>query len=95
VTASATTDEVADRVVLRYEPVTDRITDELTSSRYRAYLGRAEAGQVAAGDEWDHFVSCGCGSTQDVTLTVESVTGGDRVGTETEFSFVPAEDPTQ
>ncbi|WP_415379082.1 hypothetical protein [Halosimplex sp. TS25] len=91
-TASATTDAVAERVVLRYAPVTDRVTEELSASRYSAYLRSAEAGPVAAGDEWEHFVSRGCGATRDVTLTVEAVEGGDRVGEETEFTFVTADE---
>ncbi|WP_123536562.1 hypothetical protein [Halosimplex salinum] len=90
-TASTTTDGVAERVVLRYAPATDRVTEELATSRYSAYLRRAEDGPVAAGDAWDHFVSCGCGTTKDVTLTVDAVEGGDHVGADTEFTFVPAE----
>ncbi|WP_436907537.1 hypothetical protein [Halosimplex marinum] len=91
-TADATADGVAERVVVRYAPVTDRIAEELSKSRYSAYLRRAESGPVAAGDEWEHFVSRGCGATADVTLTVESVEGGGRVGEGTELAFRPAED---
>lgn len=87
-----TTDGVAERVVLRYAPATDTVTEQLAEDRYGAYLRRAETGPVAVGDAWDHFVSRGCGVTQDVTLTVEAVEGGDRVGEATEFTFVPAED---
>ncbi|ELZ28191.1 hypothetical protein C475_05280 [Halosimplex carlsbadense 2-9-1] len=89
-TADATADGVAQRVVVRYAPVTGRITEELETPRYGAYLRRAEAGPVATGDEWGHFVSRGCGATADVTLTVEAVEGGDRVGETTEFEFAPA-----
>jgi hypothetical protein len=88
---AATADGVAERVVVRYAPVTDRIAEELSKSQYRAYLRRTEPGPVAAGDEWKGFVSRGCGATADVTLTVEAVEGGDRVGEGTEFAFVPAE----
>ncbi|MFC7141320.1 hypothetical protein ACFQMA_15960 [Halosimplex aquaticum] len=90
-TASAPTDAVAERVVLRYAPATDRVTEELASPRYSAYLRNAEAGPVAPGDAWEHFVSRGCGATRDVTLTVEAVESGDRVGEATEFTFVPAD----
>jgi hypothetical protein len=90
VTADATADGVAERVVVRYAPVTDRITAELAESRYSTYLRRTESGPVAAGDEWEGFVSRGCGATVDVTLTVEAVDRGDRVGETTEFEFVPA-----
>jgi len=90
VTADATTDGVAERILVRYAPVTDRITAELETPRYAAYLRRAESGPVAVDDEWSHFVSRGCGATADVALTVERVEGGDRVGAGTEFGFVPA-----
>ncbi|WP_459192998.1 hypothetical protein [Halosimplex sp. J119] len=93
-TANADTDAVAARVVLRYDPVTDRVSEELSKPRYSAYLRTEEAGPVAAGDAWEHFVSRGCGATRDVTLTVEAVEGGQRVGEETEFTFVPAEEST-
>jgi len=90
-TSDATASAVAQRVVLRYAPVRERIAEELSKPRYGAYLRRAEAGPVAVGDEWTGFVSRGCGATADVTLTVETVDGGDRVGDGTTFAFVPAE----
>jgi len=90
-TPTPATEAVAERVVVRYAPVTDRVTEELATSRYSAYLRRAEDGPVTVGDEWDHFVSRGCGDTRDVTLTVHAVEGGDRVGDDTEFTFVPAD----
>jgi len=83
-------DAAADRVVLRYAPVTDRVTEELSKPRYAAYLRRAKSGPVAVGDEWEGFVSRGCGATADVTLTVAGVESGDRVGEATEFELVPA-----
>ncbi|QPV61330.1 hypothetical protein I7X12_11165 [Halosimplex litoreum] len=88
-TADATADGVAECVVVRYAPVTDRITEELETSRYGTYLRRTEAGPVATGDEWEGFVSRGCGATVDVTLSVGAVEGGDRVGETTEFEFAP------
>lgn len=90
-TPDATTDAVAERVVLRYAPVTDRTAEELSTPRYGAYLRRTEAGPVATGDEWEGFVSRGCGAIADVTLSVEAVEGGKRVGEATEFAFVPGE----
>jgi hypothetical protein len=91
VTADTTAEGVAERVVVRYAPVTDRIAEELSEPRYSAYLRRAESGPVAAGDEWEGFVSRGCGVTADVTLTVEAVEGGDRVGDGTAFTFLAGE----
>ncbi|QLH76173.1 hypothetical protein HZS55_02125 [Halosimplex rubrum] len=88
-TTDAAAGPVAERVVVRYAPVTDRISEELVTSRYSAYLRRTESGPVAVGDEWEGFVSRGCGATADVTLTVEAVEGGDRVGETTEFDFLP------
>ena len=90
-TPTPASDAVADRVVLRYAPGAHCVTEELATSRYSAFLRRAEDGPVAVGDEWDHFVSRGCGDTRDVTLTVDAVEGGNRVGDDTEFTFVPGE----
>lgn len=92
-TPTPTAGAVAERVVLRYAPVTDRVTDELATDRYSAFLRRAEAGPVAVGDAWEHFVSRGCGTTRDVTLTVDAVEAGARVGPDTEFTFLPGDDP--
>lgn len=81
----------ATRLVLSVSPGGDQCLDALDSDRYRSYLRRAHSGPVAVGDEWDEFVSRGCGSTRDVTLTVESVEGGDEVSEETVFAFEPSD----
>ena len=93
------TQSAADRVVLRYSTdadgpgtdasETDGTAEKLDEPSYRAYLRRT-LGAVAVGDEFDEFVSRGCGGTRDVTLTVAAVEGGDRVGEATELAFVPA-----
>lgn len=80
---------VADEVTLSFSPSDDRTASALAAERYRQYLRRAHAGPVAVGDEWEEFVSRGCGSTRDVTLRVESVAGGDEVGEGTAFAFEP------
>lgn len=82
----------AEAVVVAYSPATEGVREELTNASYRGYLRRARAGEVAPGEEWTEFVSRGCGSTGDVSLRVERVEGGSRVGEETEFKFVPGEE---
>jgi len=91
VTAVETSERTADRVVLAYAPAADTVREEVETDRYGAYLRRTRAGAVAVGDEWTEFVNCGCGTTEDVTLTVSGVEGGDRVGEVTDFAFAPAE----
>lgn len=80
----------ASRVVVAISPADDKTRESLETDRYRAYLRRTHAGPVTVGDEWSEFVSCGCGSTRDVTLRVESVTGGNGIDENTEFVFEPA-----
>jgi len=89
---TSTAEGVAERVVVRYTPVTDTVTDQLGNDRFASFLRKSEAGAVEPGDEWEHFVSCSCGTTEDVTLTVEAVDGGDEVGAGTEFVFEPVSD---
>lgn len=81
----------ATRVLLSFAPPDERTAEALDTERYRAYLRRAHSGPVAVGDEWDEFVSRGCGSTRDATLRVEDVEGGETVGEETAFAFEPRE----
>lgn len=80
---------VATEVHLSFVPTDDRIGEALDKRHYRSYLRRSRQGPVDVGDEWDEFVSRGCGSTRDVTLRVESIEGGDEIGEETEFVFEP------
>jgi hypothetical protein len=91
VTAVETGEGTADRVTLAYAPVTDTVREEVETDRYGAYLRRTRAGAAAVGDEWTEFVNCGCGTTEDVTLVVTGVEGGEAVGDGTEFAFVPAD----
>jgi len=81
----------ASRVVLVFSPVDDRTAAALDARSYRAYLRRTRSGPVSVGERWDEFVSCGCGTTRDVTLRVASVLGGGSIGDGTEFVFEPAE----
>jgi hypothetical protein len=60
----------------------------MNDSTYLQYLQRAHAGQVAVGEEWEEFVSCGCASPQDVVLHVEAIEGGSTIGFETTIDFV-------
>lgn len=84
---SDTEERVADAVVVSYAPSDDRTTDSLDARSYRAYLHRVHHGPVSVGDEWEEFVNCGCGTTRDVTLRVDSVRDGNSIGEETEFIF--------
>ncbi|WP_435102019.1 hypothetical protein [Halarchaeum sp. P4] len=80
----------ASEVVVSFTPADDRTGAALDAPSYRRYLTRAHDGAVAVGDEWEEFVNCGCGTTRDVTLRVES-TDGDYVDAETTFVFEPRE----
>lgn len=82
---------VATRVTLSYAPPDEKTATAIGADRFRSYLRRAHSGSVSVGDEWDEFVSRGCGTTRDVTLRVESTTGGEVVGEGTEFAFEPRE----
>lgn len=82
---------VATRVTLTYAPTDERVAEAIGADRYRSYLRRAHGGRVSVGDEWDEFVSCGCGTTRDVTLRVESTDGGEIVDEGTEFEFAARE----
>jgi len=59
---------------------------------FRAYLVRVHGGPVTEGDEWSEFVNCGCGTTTDVTLRVEAVEGGTRLGEATVVELVSVEE---
>jgi hypothetical protein len=66
------------------------IHDRIREQPFRAYLRRVHGGPVTEGDEWSEFVNCGCGTTADVVLRVESVDGGSRLDEETVIELVPA-----
>ncbi len=80
----------ADRITVTY-PATagDHVGSNLQTDSYRGYLRTTKAGTAAVGDEWEEFVSGGCGSTTDVVLRVEAIEGGDRIGEKTEVAFEP------
>ncbi|KAA9398239.1 hypothetical protein Har1130_04720 [Haloarcula sp. CBA1130] len=94
---------VADRIVLSFAPSaadgdpwsgvdTEWLADELRGDTYQQYLRRAHGGPVAAGEEWDEFVSCGCATPQDVALRVERVEGGTVLGDATTLAVQPRDD---
>jgi len=82
----------ANTVRLSYAPATDRIAAALDAESYRSYLRRAHEGAVEPGAEWSEFVGRSCGVTGDVTLRVESVSGGSSIGSDTAFVFEPRAD---
>lgn len=70
----------ASRVVLSYpEELSEWGRDQVTADRYVNYL-RKVIGETAVGEEFEEFVDCGCGRTTDVTLRIEAVEGGNRLG---------------
>ena len=81
----------ADHVTLSVR-LDETVQNALEQPSYRAYLRRTRAGPLEIGDEFEEFVSCGCGSTRDVRLRVESIDGGRAIGADTAFSFVPRVD---
>jgi len=86
------TTDTADSIRLSYRPA-DESDDEadgfsvesLREETFLTYLRRAHDGPVAVGDEWEEFVNCGCGTTEDVVLRVETVEGGSTVDESTEI----------
>jgi len=87
----------AERVRVSYRPVDDDgdpvaeddfLGESVRADTFRTYLRRAHEGVVAVGDEWEEFVNCGCGTTEDVRLRVESVDGGSVIGDATEIGVV-------
>lgn len=84
----------ADRVVIAFTPGDDRTADALRDDRYRTYLKRTRHGPLTVDDEWEEFVSDGCGRTHDVVLRVHELHGGRTLGEDTAIEFEPAEDVT-
>jgi hypothetical protein len=80
----------ATQIVIAFSPTDEQIAEELDSQHYRSYIRRTRAGPISAGDEWNEFISCGCGATRDVSLRVESIYGGEQIDNETEIVFEPA-----
>jgi len=88
------TTDTADRIRLSYHPVDadpddedDFLAESLREETFVTYLRRAHDGPVAVGEEWDEFVNCGCGTTEDVVLRVETVEGGSAIGESTEIEI--------
>lgn len=81
--------KAATQVVISFSPNEEQIASELNSLSYSSYIRRTHSGPVSVGDEWDEFISCGCGTTSDVSLCVESIHGGDLIDSETEIVFEP------
>lgn len=83
-------DENADRITVTYPTTAGAHTrSNLETDSYRRYLRTSKAGTATVGDEWEEFVSGGCGSTTDLVLRIEAVKGGDRIGEETDIAFEP------
>ena len=82
------TDESATRVVVSYpEDLSSWGQFQVGTRHFLAYL-RKTKGHVQRGDVWEEFLDVGCcGDTLDVPLRVESVEGGDRMGSETEIAY--------
>lgn len=58
---------------------------------YKKYLRKTKE-QVAVGDLWEDFTDVGCcGSQLDVPLRIEEMTGGTRMGPNTEITFTERE----
>jgi hypothetical protein len=102
-TDPATVENQAERIVVSFRsPETDPdetddwwiadsewLQESMTEHTYRRYLRWAHAGPVTVGEEFEEFVNCGCASPEDVVLRVESVDGGDAIGSETRIDVVP------
>lgn len=78
----------ATRVVLSYPAdLPERARQRLRRPYYRRYLAKT-LGRVTPGDTREEFTDIGCcGSQRDVSLRVEAVEGGDRVGPETAVEY--------
>lgn len=84
----AAVNEQATRLVLTYDPAAiDDVSrywveDELSKDAYAGYVRRTYD-RVRPGETFEEFVSKGCSVPIAVTLRVERVEGGSRVGGET------------
>ncbi|UPM44658.1 hypothetical protein [Halocatena salina] len=80
----------ADRITVTYPATASgHIRSPLETDSYRRYLRMSKTGTTSVGEEWEEFVSGGCGSTTDVVLRVAAIEGGDCIGEETKIVFTP------
>ena len=85
----------ANRIVFSIRPPVEgwqdetatRVRQKVEDETFMSYLVRAHGGDVSIGDEFEEFVSCGCGSPRDVLLRVEQVEGGSVLSEATEMTF--------
>ncbi|PSP26939.1 hypothetical protein BRC65_08765 [Halobacteriales archaeon QH_2_65_14] len=85
-------EETATRVVLSYPADFSKWgRDIVEDAPFRSYLPKAHE-EAEPGEVWEEFVGVGCcGSALDVPLRVETVEGGSKLTTETEFEFTVRE----
>lgn len=85
--------EAADRVVVSYPAdLSDWGRHQVSTRYFRSYLRKTLTDPVP-GDVSEEFVGVGCcGDTLDVSLRVERVEGGSRMGEETEIEYEVRED---
>lgn len=87
-TAPTADDERADRLVLSYPAdLSSWGRFQVEKPSFRAFLRKTRE-TAAEGDVWEEFVGVGCcGNTLDVPLRVERVSGGRRLGPDTEIEY--------
>ena len=91
-TAGAVDAPPAERIVVSYPAdLSSWGRFQVEKPSFRAYL-RKTRDSAREGDRWEEFVGVGCcGNTLDVPLRVERVDGGERIGPETEVTYVVRE----
>ncbi|MEF8937209.1 hypothetical protein [Halobacteriaceae bacterium SHR40] len=84
--------ETATKITVSYPADLSVWGREIVEDRpFRNYLTKAHD-RATVGDHWSEFVGVGCcGSAMDVDLRVESVAGGSKIDSETEFVFTERE----
>ncbi|UPW01314.1 hypothetical protein M0R88_04225 [Halorussus gelatinilyticus] len=83
----------AERVVISYpEDLSDWGRFQVEKDAFAAYLRKTKTDRVRQGDAWEEFVGVGCcGSTLDVPLRVEEITGGETLGSDTAVEWTVRE----
>lgn len=69
------------------EETATRVRQKVEDGIFTSYLVRAHGGEISTGDEFEEFVSCGCGSPRDVLLRVEQIEGGSVLSEATDLAF--------